>query len=101
VPNPGSDGTLDLGQGFKPVLLDALFLQALDEPVVLLRCVGRDELLGQPVAYDGVRAALVGEDQAVVASRNDRLRGSPVVPEAVNQRFLQGRFLRLGMTPGG
>lgn len=78
--NPRSDDTLGLGQGFKPVLPGALFLQALDEPfhdAVLLRRVGRDEFLGQPVASDGVRLALAGEDQAVVASQDDRLRGSP------------------------
>lgn len=63
--NPGSDDTLGLGQGFKPMLPDALFLQTLDEPFhdpVLLRCVGSDELLDQPVASNGVRVALAGED---------------------------------------
>jgi len=65
VPDPGSDDALGLGQRFEPLLPDALFLQALDEPfhdAVLLRCVGRDEFLAQPVASDGVRVALAGED---------------------------------------
>jgi len=82
VPNPGSDDTLGLGQGFKPVLPDALFLQAPDEPLhdaVLLRRVGCDELLGQTIASDGVRVALAGEDQPIVASQEDRLRGSPEI----------------------
>ncbi len=104
VPNPGSDDTLGLGQGLKPVLPDALFLQALDEPLhdaVLLRRVGRDELLGQTVASDGVRVALAGEDQAVVASQDDRLRGSSQMPETVDQRFFKGSFRCFGMAPGG
>jgi len=88
VANPGTDDTLGLEQGFEAVLPDALFLQALDEPLhdaVLLRRAGSDELLGQPVASDGVRVALAGKNQTVVASQDDRLLGSPEVPEAVNQ----------------
>ncbi len=103
VPNPGSDDTLGLGQGFKPVLPDTLFLQALDEPLhdaVLLRRVGGDELLGQTVASDGVRVAFAGEDQAVVASQDDRLRGSPEVPVAVDQCFFRSGFFRVRLLAG-
>ena len=68
---------------------------------VPLRRVGRDELLGQPVASDGFRVALAGEGQAVVASQDDRLRGSPEVPEAVDQRFFQSSFSCFGAARGG
>jgi len=56
---------------------------------VPLRRVGRDELLGQPVASDGFRVALAGEGQAVVASQD------------VDQRFFQSSFSCFGAARGG
>lgn len=56
-------------QGFESVTMHALLLEradhALDHPV-LLRAVGRDELLLQAVAFDQGRVAATGKYQAVI-----------------------------------
>ncbi|WP_349539869.1 hypothetical protein [Sagittula sp. NFXS13] len=43
------------------------------ENAVLLRTVGRDKLLFQPVASDDVRKAMAGEYQAIVPTQQDSI----------------------------
>lgn len=100
--NPGTDYTLGLGQGFEPVLPGAFFLQRLDEALhdaVLLRLVGPDELLPQPIASDGFCVALAGEDQAraLLTSQEGQLRGSSQMPETVDHHFFQAHFRCLNL----
>ena len=56
-------------QTLKAVAVYALILERPDHPLdhpVLLRTVGRDEFLFQPVAFDQCRVAAAGEHQTVV-----------------------------------
>ncbi len=67
--NPVANDTTGVLQGFEAVAVDALLLQCPDHPLhqtVLLRGVGRDELLLQSLAFHQRRIAAAGEDQTVV-----------------------------------
>ena len=54
-PNPVTDDSIGMLQGLKPLTMNTLLFQGsdhtLDHPI-LLRAVGRDELLFEPVASD-------------------------------------------------
>ncbi len=71
-PNPVTDGSIGMLQGLKPLAMKKLLFQGsdytLDHPV-LLRALGRDELLFQAVASDQGCEAPAGEDQAVFRSQ--------------------------------
>lgn len=73
--DPAPDGVLGMGEAAEVVLPDALLLEAseeaFDEPV-LLRRVGRHELLLEAVVAAGGSESLALEDEAVVASDDGR-----------------------------
>ena len=99
-PNPVTDDSIGMLQGLKPLTMNTLLFQgsdhALDHPV-LLRAVGRDELLLQAVAPHQGRKTSAGEDQPVVRSQQEGLFYSPQSAEPRNQGLLKGRFSRLGL----
>ncbi len=68
-PNPVTDDSIGMLQGFKPLTMNTLLFQGsdhtLDHPI-LLRAMRRDELLFEPVASDQGREASAGEDQTIV-----------------------------------
>jgi len=104
--DPVADHTTGVLQGFEAVPVDALLLQRANHPLheaVLLRGVGRDELLLQAIAFDQRRVAATGEDQTVVRAQQERLLHAPQRAEAGDQGLLQGRpallLLRRPRTP--
>jgi hypothetical protein len=73
--DPIADHAAGVLQGFEAVAVDALLFQRADHPLhetVLLRGVGRDELLLQAVTFDQRRLVAAGEDQAVVRAQQER-----------------------------
>lgn len=67
--DPIPDHTAGVLQGLEPVTVNALIFEGSDDPfehAVLFGAVGRDELLGQALAFNQGRVASAGEDQAVV-----------------------------------
>ena len=98
-PNPVTDDSIGMLQGFKPLTMNALLFQrsdhTLDHPV-LLRAVGRDELLLQAVASDQRREASAGEGQAIVRSQQEGLPHSAQGSKPSDQGLLQCRLSRLG-----
>lgn len=72
--------------------MDALLFQCSDHALdhaILLRTVGRDELLLQPVAADQCRELAAGEDQAVVRPQQELLRDPAQGAEPSDQGMLQ------------
>jgi len=67
--NPVTNDPTDMLQTFKSMAVCALLLEFLNNPLDhpdLLRAVGRDEFLLQPVAFDQGRVAAAGEHQTIV-----------------------------------
>lgn len=67
--DPVADHATGMPQGLETVAMHTLLLERTDDTLdhaVLLRAVGRDELLLQPIALDQRRVAATGEDQTVV-----------------------------------
>lgn len=87
VLDPVANDTADVLQGFKAVPMNALLLQCPDHPLyqaVLLRRVGRDELLSQAIAFHQRRVAAAGEDQAIVRTQQEWLLYAPQRAKAGN-----------------
>ena len=103
-PNPATDDSIGMLQGLKPLTMNTLLFQGsdytLDHPV-LLRTVGRDELLFQAVASDQGSEASAGEDQAIVGSQQEGLLHSAQGSKPGNQGLLQCRFSRSGFARTG
>ena len=81
--------------------VDALLLDRPDDALdhaVLLRAVGRDELLLQPVASDKGGIAVRGEDQAVVGPQQKLLGNLAQGAEPVDQGVFQGTRGRSGLS---
>ena len=98
-PNPVTDDSIGMLQGFKPLTMNTLLFQSSDHALyhpVLLRAVRRDELLSQAIASDQGREASAGEDQAIVRSQEKRLLDFPQCSKPSNQGLLQSGFCRLG-----
>ena len=79
--DPVANDTTGVLQGFEAVPVDALLLERADHPLhqpILLRRVGRDELLLQAIALDQRRVAAAGEDQAVVRTLSPTGTSEPV-----------------------
>src|SRR5690554_5145378 len=96
VPNPAADYRSRLApMRLEPMLLDAFFLQgpeeAFDQPV-LLRRVGRRELLGEPVGLHCRRIVPTAEDEAVVRAQGQRLMNPVQCAESMDQGLLQRRL---------
>ena len=98
-PNPVTDDSIGMLQGLKPLTMNTLLFQGsdytLDHPV-LLRTVGRNELLLQTVASDQCCEAPAGKDQAIVRSQQEGLLHSAQGSKPGNQGLLQGRLSRSG-----
>ncbi|CAM8624888.1 hypothetical protein MCEMIE11_00275 [Burkholderiales bacterium] len=98
-PNPVTDYSIGMLQSLKPFTMNTLLFQssdyALDHPV-LLRTVGRDELLLQAVASEQGCEASAGKDQAIVRAKQEGLPHSAQGSKPGNQGLLQGRFSRPG-----
>ena len=76
-----------------------LVLERADHPLdhaVLLRAVGSDELLLQPIVFDQRRVAVAGKNQAIVGPQQERMFDLAQAPVSSNQRLLQGRLRCLG-----
>lgn len=74
--DPVADGSACMLQGFEPVTMDTLLFQSSNHPfdqTVLLRGVGRDELLLQSIAFNecGVAPARKNEPPKFTTSRAD------------------------------
>jgi hypothetical protein len=99
-PNPVTDDSIGMLQGLKPLTMNTLLFQGsdhtLDHPV-LLRAVGRDELLLQAIAPDQGCEATASEDQAIIRAKREGLLHSPQSAEPRNQGLLKGRFSRSGL----
>ncbi len=77
--NPVTNSPAGVLQTLKAVAVNALILERPDHPFdhpVLLRAVGRDEFLLQPIAFDQGRVAAAGEHQPVVRAKQKRF-GDP------------------------
>src|SRR5574337_241344 len=94
VPNDPS-GRLEC---LKHVLPDTLFFETAKEPFnnpVLLRRVGRDEFLLQPIVSTSLPKALALEDQPIVAAE-DRRAHRTQRPEPLQARRFDGPFRLFG-----
>ena len=90
---PVTDDAHRMLGAFEAVAMYALLLQRADEALdhaVLLRAVGRDELLLQPVAADNGCDVVAGEDQAVVGAQQELLFDPAQGGESRDQRMLEG-----------
>ena len=93
--NPVPDEATGVLQGLEAMPMHVLLLERADhalDQAVLLRAVGRDELLAQPVAPDQGREAAAGEDQPIVRTQQEWLWHSAQRAEARDQGLLQRRF---------
>lgn len=92
-----TDDAAGVLQRFKAVTMNALLFQRPDDALdqaVLLRRVGRDELLAQSVAFHQRRIAAVGEDQAVIPTQPEGFGHPSQRAKARDQGVLQRRFRR-------
>ena len=92
-PNPVTDDSIGMLQGLKPLTMNTLLFQGSDhtpDRPVLLRAVGRDELLLQTIASDQGCEASAGEDQAIVRSKQEGLFYSAQGSKPGNQGLLKG-----------
>ena len=90
--DPIPDHTAGVLQGLEPVTMNALIFEGSDDPLdhaVLLRAVGRDELLAKAIAFDEGRVAAACEDQAVVGSKQERRLDTAEMPVSSDQGLLQ------------
>jgi hypothetical protein len=102
--DPLSDRSLRLSEVVKAMLPDTLLLQtaeeSLDDPV-LLRRIGRDELLRQPIVPTSSPESPALEDQPVVASHDRRAARRSERAEASDTRLLDRSFGLLRSTTQG
>lgn len=82
-------------QALETVAMDALLFHRPDQSFsfnqpVLLRCVGRDELLLQSIAFDQCRIAPTGKDQAIVQAEQEGFPNLVENLEAGSQGLFQG-----------
>ena len=73
--DPVSDRTACVCEAFEPMTMDTLLFQRSDQAFhhsVLLRTVGRDELLLQAIAADKFGVGTRREDQTVVPAKKER-----------------------------
>lgn len=97
--DPHADRSACVGDGAELVLPDALLLHAAEESLhdpILLRGVGRDELLPQSIVATGRAEAPALEDQAVVAAHDRRLTRRPQSAKARQAGVLEGALGFLG-----
>ena len=90
-----ANDTAGMLQSLEAVAVDALLLQPANHPLhqaVLLRGVGRDEVLLQPIAFDQRRVTAAGEDQAVVRAQQEGLLHASQAAETGDQGLLQRRL---------
>ena len=86
--NPVGDRTAGMLQGFKAMAVQAWLLERADHALnypVLLWGVRRDELLPQTITAHQGRVVSARKDQAVVASKQERLRHPSERAEAGDQ----------------
>ncbi len=99
--DPLTDGCLSLYEVMEAMLPDAFLFQASKEPLddpILLRCIGRDELLPQSVVSARRSEPPALEDQPIVASHHRGWPLRPQRPEAKNAGILDRPFGFLGST---
>ncbi len=97
--DPVADGACCVLDAVKAVAMHALLLERPDHTLdhaVLLRAMGRDELLLQPVAADECCELAAGKNQAVVRSQQELLRDPAQGAEPGDQ----GMFQRTGCCRG-
>lgn len=90
--DPVADCSGRVREAFEALPVDALFLQRSDQALhhtVLLRRMGRDELLTQAIAFDQGRVLPRREDEAVVAAKQERFIDFAQCAKACNQGVLQ------------
>ena len=91
-PDPVTQYTAGVLQGFEPVPVGTLLLDRADDPLdhaVLLRAVWGDELLLQSVASDQAGIAAAGENQAIVRAQQDGAWDPSQGAEPCDQGMLQ------------
>ena len=91
--DPIADGTRGVLDAVEALAMDALLFQGPDytlDHAVLLRAVGRDELLPQTVAFHQGRLFSTREDQAIVRPQKELLRDLAERAKSGNQSMLQG-----------
>ena len=98
-PDPVTQYTAGVLQGFEPVPVGTLLLDRADDPLdhaVLLRAVWGDELLLQAVASDQTGIAAAGEHQAIVRAQQEGPWHPSQRAEPCDQGMLQRCFGRFG-----
>ena len=88
--DPIGDSAAGVRQAFKTLSMNALLLQRTNKSLhhtVLLRTVGRDELLFEAIAFDQSGVLARGEDQSIVAAQQKRRLHPPQCSEPSDQRM--------------
>ena len=96
---PLGSGSTGFSEAAEVMLPDTLFLEAAKEALdeaVLLRGLGRDELLTQAVIPAGDTKALALKDQAIVLAHYRSGTGGPQRAETRQAGLLEGAFSFLG-----
>src|SRR5262245_47853736 len=102
--DPPPHGAASFHEAREAVLPDALLLQAADEALTgpgLLRGVGRDELLAEPVVLARSAEPTALEDEPVVRAHDRRRPLGSQRPEPLDAGRLEGPLRFLGAAPPG
>src|SRR5262249_17884466 len=102
--DPPPHGAASFHEAREAVLPDALLLQAAEEALhdpVLLRGVGRDELLAEPVVPARGAEPTALEDEPVVRAYDRRRPLGPQRPEPLDARGLESPLPLLGAAAAG
>lgn len=105
--DPVANGAARMGEALEALPMHALLLQRPDKALhhaVLLRTVRGDELLTQAVAADHLRVIPAGEDEPVVAAKQELRVDAAERAEPGDERLLERgdrgrRFPTLGQVP--